>query len=92
MLSSCKPHTQGNEYNIICSGESGIIDSWEIVEVSNLPITMGIPEFESSPNMKTFGLILRLTRYIRGTDKEVITDSSLCFLKGILEMRKRRVY
>ena len=53
---------------------------------------MGRPEFETSPNMKTVGLMLRLTRARWSTGKAVIIDSGLCVLKGLLEMRKRGVY
>ena len=65
---------------------------WEIVEGRDHPIPMGRPEFETSPNMKTFGLMLRLTRALCSTWKAVIMDSGFCVLKGLLEMRKRGVY
>ena len=50
------------------------------------------PEFETSPNMKTIELMLRLTRVMWNTGKLVIMDSGFFFLKGILEMSKRGVY
>ena len=56
------PHPKVNEYHTICCGESGIIYIWEIVDGRNHPITMGIPKFETSSNMKMFGLMIRLTR------------------------------
>ena len=52
---------------------------------------MGRPEFETSSNMKTVGLIIRLTRALCSTGKAVIMDSGFCVLKGLLEMRKRTV-
>ena len=87
-----KPHPKGNEYHTIYWGESGIMYGWEIVEGRDHPIPMGRPEFETSPNMKTVGLMLRLTRARWSTGKAVIIDSGLCVLKGLLEMRKRGVY
>ena len=53
---------------------------------------MGRPEFKTSPNMKTFVLMIKLTPVMWSAGKEVIMDSSSCVLKGILEMRKRVVY
>ena len=55
-------------------------------------IKMRRPEFETSPNMKIVGLMLRLMRALWRTGKAVIMDSSFCVLKGILEMRKRGFY
>ena len=55
-------------------------------------IPMGRPELETSPNMNTVGIMLRLTRVLWSTRKEVITEIRFCVLKGLLEMRKRRVY
>ena len=65
---------------------------WDIVEVRDHNITMGRSEFETSPIMKTAVLILGLIRALWSTGKEVIMDIRFCVLKGILEMRKRRVY
>ena len=62
---------------------------WEIVEGRDHRVPMWRPEFETSPNMKTFGLMVGPTRAMCITGKEVIIDSGFCFLKGILEMRKR---
>ena len=45
---------------------------------------MGRPEFETSPNMKMVGLILRLMREIWGTVKSVIMDSGFYVLKLLL--------
>ena len=57
---------------------------WEIFEGRDHLIKKGRPEFEKSPNMKTFGLMLQLNRALWSTGKVVITDSGLFFLKGIL--------
>ena len=65
---------------------------WVIVEGRDHPIPMGRPEFETSPNMKTIGIMLRLTRALWSTGKAVIMDGGFCVLKGLLEMRKRGVY
>ena len=53
-----KPHPKGNDYHTICCGESGIIYVCEIVEGRNHLIPMGRPEFDTSINMKKFGLML----------------------------------
>ena len=87
-----KPHPKCNEYHTICCGESGIMDGWDIVEVRDHPIPMGRAEFETSPNIKTVGLMLRLPRAPWSTGKAVIMDSGFCVLKGLLETRKRGVY
>ena len=76
-----KPYPNGNAYHTICCGESGIMYGWEIVEGRDHPIPMGRPEFETSPNMKTVGVMLRLTRALWSTGKAVITDSGFCVLK-----------
>ena len=55
-------------------------------------IPMERPEFETSTNMKVVGLILLLTRELWSTGKSVIIDSGFCVLKGLMEMRKRKVY
>ena len=86
-----KPYPKGNAYHTICCGESGIMYGWEIVERRYNLIPMGQPEFETSTNMKTVGLMRRLTRALWSTGKAVIMDSVFCVLKGLLEMRKRGV-
>ena len=86
-----KPYTKGNEYHNRCFDESGIMYVWEIVEVRDHMIPMGRPEFYTSPNMKTVGLMLQLTRLIWSTSKAVIMDICLCLIKGILKMMKRGV-
>ena len=53
---------------------------------------MGRPEFETIPNIKMVGIMLRLTRSLRITGKEVITNIGFYVLKQILQMRKRGVY
>ena len=53
-----KPHPKDNEYHTICCGEGGIMYGWEVVEGKDHLISMGRPEFESRPNMKTVGIIL----------------------------------
>ena len=87
-----KPHPKGNKYHTICCGESGIMYGWVIVEGRDPPIPMGRPEFETSPNMKMVGLVLRLTRALCITGKAVIMDSGFCVLKRLSEMRKRGFY
>ena len=79
-----KPHPKGNKYHTICCGESGILYGWVIVEGRDHPIPMGRPEFDTSPNMKTVGLMLRLMRVLWSTGKTVIMDSGFCVLKGLL--------
>ena len=56
------PHTKSNEYHTICCGESGIIYIWEIVDGRNHPIARGIPKFDTSSNIKMFGVMIRMTR------------------------------
>ena len=65
---------------------------WKIVKRRDYPIPMGRPEFETSPNMKTVVIMLRLMRALCITRKAVIMNSVFCFRKGLLEMRKRGVY
>ena len=81
----CKPHPKGNEYNSICCGESGIVYSWNIVEGRYHPIPTRRPQFETSRNMKTVGLVLWLTRAIWITCKTVIMDSGSFVFKVLLE-------
>ena len=50
------------------------------------------PEFETSPNMKTVGLMLQPARELWSNGKEVIVYIGFYVLKGILYMRKRGVY
>ena len=54
----CKPHPRGIEYHTICCDEIGIIYGWVIVEGRYHPIIMGQPEFETSTNMNTVGLMI----------------------------------
>ena len=42
--------------------------------------------------MKTFGIIIKLTRALRTTRKSVIMDYGFCVLKGIFKMKMRGVY
>ena len=70
-----KPHINGNEYHTICCGEIVIMYGWEIVEGIYHLIQMGGPEFETSPNMNTAGLIFRLMRALCSTGKAVIMNS-----------------
>ena len=88
----CKPHPKGKEYHTICCGKSGMIYGWDIFEGMNHKTPMGRPEFETSPNMNTVGIILRLTIALYITGNAVIMYSSYCVLKGISETRKRVVY
>ena len=78
-----KPHFKGNEYHAIYCGEIGIMYGWEIVEGRDHLIPMGRPEFETSPNMNTAGLMFRLTRALWITGKALIMDRFFFFLKGI---------
>ena len=87
-----KPHPKDNKYQTICCGESGIMYGWEIVKGWDHTIPMGKPEFETSPNMKTVGLILQLKILLWIIGKAVIMDSGFCVLKGIRETNKRGVY
>ena len=64
----------------------------EIAEGRDHLITMVRPEFETGPNMKAVGLMIRLTRALRSTGKAVIVDSGFRVLKGLSEMRRRGVY
>ena len=64
---------------------------WEIVEGRGHPIPIRILELNKILNMKMVGLMIRLNRAPFITGKEVIMDRGLCFLKGLLETRKRRV-
>ena len=83
------PHPKVNEYHTICCGESGIMYIWDIIEVRNHPIPIEQPEFETSPNMKTVGIMLRLTRAMWSTGKAVAIYNGFCVLKGLLEMSNR---
>ena len=53
---------------------------------------MSRPEFETCIQMKTVGIILRLTRSLSNISKAVIMDSGFCVLKGVFEMKTRGIY
>ena len=80
-LCPCQPNPKGNEYHTICCGESGILYGWEIVQVRDHTIPKGRSEFETITNMKTSGIMFRLTRALWSTGKAVIMDIGLCVLK-----------
>ena len=86
------PHKKGNKGHTISCSESGIIYNWDIVEWRDHMIPMGRPQSETSPNMKTVGLMIWLMRSLWSTWKAVVTDSSFCALKGLSVMRKMVVY
>ena len=88
----CKPHQKGNGYHIICCGASSIVYVWYIFEVRDNPVPMRRPEFETSINIKTIGLILILTIDLWNTDKPVIIYIGFYVLKEILEMSNRGIY
>ena len=70
-----KPHPKGKEYRTICCGKSvksGIICGWVIVEGRYHMIPMGRPKFDTSPNIKTAGLMLQLTKSLWSAGKAVI--------------------
>ena len=50
------------------------------------------PEFETSINMKTIGIILKLSRAPWNTRKAVIMDSGFRVQKGTFKMKTRGVY
>ena len=87
-----KLHRKGNEYCNICCGESNIMYGWDIVEGRDHPIPLGRPEFVTSLNMNTVGLMLWLTRELRSTGNAVIMDIGFYVLKVWLEMRRRGLY
>ena len=64
---------------------------WEIVEGRGHPIPIMILELNKILNMKMVGLMIRLNRAPLINGKGVIMDRGLCFLKGLLETRQRRV-
>ena len=82
------PHPKVNKYHTICCSKSGIMYVWDIVKVRDHLIPMGRPKFDTSPNMKMVGLMIRLTWALWSAWKAVIMNSGLCVLKGFLEMRK----
>ena len=82
-----KPHPKGKNYHTISCDESGIIYGWENVEGRDHPIPMGIPEFDTSSNVKVVGIMFRLTRDLWSTRKAVIMDTGFCAFILILEMR-----
>ena len=55
-------------------------------------IPMGGPDFETSTNINTVGIILQLTIDLWITGKEVIMGISFYIFKRILEMSNRVVY
>ena len=88
----CMPHPKGNEYHTIYCVESSIIYGWKIVEVRDHPISMGGPEFGTTKNMNTVGIMLWITQVMCRTGKAVLMGSGLCVFKWLLEMRNRGVY
>ena len=87
-----KPHSKGNEYHTICCDESGIMYGCDIVKGRDNLMPMGRPEPETSSNTKMVVLMLQLDISQWRTGKTVIMESALCFIKGLLEIRKRGVY
>ena len=59
---------------------------WDILKRRDNPIPMGRPEFETSSNMKTVGLMIWITR------DPCSMDRNFCVLRSILEIIKRGVY
>ena len=90
MMVPRKPHPFGNEYHTICCGLSGIMFQIELVEGKDAPVERGQPEHNEMG--KTVGLLLRLTKPLRGTGKVVILDSGFCVLKALIELRKVGVF
>ena len=54
----CKTHPKGNGYHAICCGEIIIIYGLGVVDGNNHTIQMDRSEFDTSINMKMFGLII----------------------------------
>ena len=65
-----KPHPKGNEYHTVCYCGIVIIYGWDIIEVWDHLILMGRSQFDTSPDMKTVGFMLRITRALWSTGKE----------------------
>ena len=89
---TCKPHPNDNEHHTISCGDICIIHGWYLFKGWYHTIKVWIPEFETSCNIKTSGLVIQINISLWSTVKSVIMYSSLCVLRGILEMRNRGVY
>lgn len=88
-----KPKPFGNEWHTICCGETGILFYMELVEGKDRPVEIPAEmEIFDGTQMKTVGLLLRMTRHIWNTGKVVILDSGFCVLRGIVELAKRGVF
>ena len=87
-----RPHPKSNKYHTIYCGEIDIIYGWYTAEERDHPIPMVRPEFNTSPNMNRFGIILRITIALWSTGKAVITNISFFFLKSIFQIRKKVDY
>jgi Transposase IS4 len=76
-----KPHPLGNEYHTIACGLLGILFKMELVEGKDTPTQRNPSEFNEKG--KTVGLLLRLTKQLRGAAHVVILDSGFCVLQGL---------
>ena len=86
----CKPWPLRNEYHTISCGKSGILYAMEMVKGKDAP--KEAPPKDYSSLGKTVGLLLRLTRPIWGSSKDVVLDSGFCVLQGIAELQKKGVF
>ena len=86
-----KPHPFGNEYHTIACAATHIIFHVELVEGKDRPLQLPVPEHEAEFG-KMGGLILRMTKTIRDSNRIVIMDSAFCQLRTLIAMKKRGLY
>ena len=67
---------------------SGILFVVELVEVNSHPCQFGPLEFEDL-GKNTVGLLLHIMKSYFATGRYVILDYGFCFLKGLIQFRKK---
>jgi hypothetical protein len=81
-----KPWPFGNEFHTIACGVSGILYATELVEGNGEPREK--PEAEFSSISKTVGLLLRLTKSIRGQRSVSSWTAAFVLSKALWNLRK----
>ena len=83
-----KPWPFGNEYHTICCCTSNIMWGIDLVEGKDCPRALGQQEFENMGSR----LLLQMLAPIFHKGYVVILDSGFCFLKAIIELKKKGVF
>mmetsp|Transcript_5873 Transcript_5873/g.14984 ORF Transcript_5873/g.14984 Transcript_5873/m.14984 type:complete len:441 (+) Transcript_5873:607-1929(+) len=84
-----KPKPTGNEYNTLADNKTRIVFSFELREGKDAPpqIPREGAELGAIP-----GIMVLLTKPIRGTGNVGVWDSGFCVLRGLVNLRKRGIF